>query len=137
MFRIDDSQSPLVVIHFDGPMTLDETHRMLAYFNQLLDTGAPFALAMASNNEAQHEKGVAKAQKQWLQANRSRIGKTCVGIAMVTQSSKFIALYKPIANQIIQRMYHCPGRLFTDLEEATTWLRYQLRQAASFSSGTR
>jgi len=32
MFRIDDSQSPLVVIHFDGPMTLDETHRMLVWY---------------------------------------------------------------------------------------------------------
>jgi len=129
MFHIDESQSPILVIYFDGPMSLEATHKLLVYLDQQLDAAVSFGLVMVSNNEAQHQKGAAKAQKQWLQANRSRMGATCRGIAVVTQSSKFITLYKPIANQMIQRMYHCPGRLFTDLGEAQAWLRGQLGQS--------
>ena len=126
MHTIDDSQFPCIVIEFDSPMSVVSAQALFAYFDQVLARKQRFALIMFSNVEGQHERGVAKMQKDWLNAHRSVFGEYCVGLAMVTQSTRFIALYKLMAGQIIKRMYNCPGQLFTDLDQAQIWLQAQL-----------
>jgi hypothetical protein len=93
----------------------------------------PFALIIESNVDGQHERGVAKMRSTWLKAHREQVGQSYAGLAMVTQSSRFIALYKLAAGQMIKRIYNCPGRQFTDLDEAKTWSQEQF---GTFTSST-
>jgi hypothetical protein len=89
---------------------------------------------MDSSVEGQHERGAAKMQKDWLKVHREQLEQYCVGLAMVTQSSRFIALYKLAAGQIIKRMYNCPGQMFTNLDEANAWLQNQLEKTVPGTS---
>jgi hypothetical protein len=134
MYTIDDNQFPLILIQLDSPMSLTEAQQLFAYFEDVLAKAQPFVCIIASNIEGQHERGTAKLQKDWLKGHRESFGQYCAGLAMVTQSSRFIALYKLAAGQIIKRMYNCPGRLFIDLDEAKAWSQEQL---GLFESSTR
>jgi len=128
MFVVDEGQFPLVIARFDAALTPDAAQQLFNRFDVLLAKAQPFALVMDSRHEGQHAKGVAKMQKDWLQAQRAQLGQYCVGIAIVTQSSRYVAFYKPIADRMIRRMYNCPGRLFTDADAAQVWLWKLLRQ---------
>lgn len=125
-FTIDESRYPLVIITVTGPLNLEETRAMYGRFEQLLYKQERFVIAMVSNNEERGEQAAQKYMNDWIKQHRPQIGARCAGIAMVTQSSKFISIYKLIAGQVIKRMYDCPGKLFTDVDEATTWLNAQL-----------
>lgn len=118
MYCIDENQDSLVIIHFESPLTVSSAEKLFAYMNSVLDKQQTFGFAMDSNVEGQHERGVAKMQKDWAKDNRERLGKYCAGVAIVTQSNRYISLYKPIANVIIKRIYNCPGKLFVDIDDA-------------------
>lgn len=126
-YSIDHSSYPVVVINVTGALSMEDTRSMYDAFDGLLQRPERFAIAMVSNNEERGDPAAQKYMNSWIKAHRSTIGARCAGIAMVTQSSKFIAVYKLIAGQVIRRMYDCPGKLFTDMDEATAWLKGQLK----------
>lgn len=128
-YTIDDSRYPLVIIEVTGALSMDDTRSMYDAFDELLKRPERFAIAMISNNEERGDPAGQKYMNAWIKSHKTMIGERCAGIAMVTQSSKFIAVYKLIAGQVIKRMYDCPGKLFTDLDEATAWLNGQLKAA--------
>ncbi len=155
-YRIDESLSPLYLLHFYGHMGLDETKQMLAEVDVLLARGGRFGVVMIVNEDEpdedfdrdfdgeldedddhdhrhkhKHEPGLAKTQKAWLVANRNRFEQDCVGIAMVSSNSKFVTFYAPLANKIISRMYRCPGALFGDANKGLAWVQARMPEPAA------
>ncbi len=83
------------------------------------------------NHKHHHEPGVAKTQKQWLVANRERLSRDCVGMALVSANSKFVAFYAPLANKIISRMYRCPGAMFGNLDKGLGWVQARMPEGVT------
>lgn len=125
-YTIDDSSHPLVIITVTGPLNLDDARSMTDTYEVLLQNPSRFAIAMVSNNEEHGEEAGQKHMNAWIKTHRPLIGERCAGMAIVTQSTKFISVYKLIAGQVIRRIYNCPGKLFTDQGEAEAWLQEQL-----------
>jgi hypothetical protein len=155
-FIIDEQLSPLYVLHiYDEHMSLEQTKRLYAEVDKLLDREGKFGVIMhykfdeAHENDDDfdkdfdgnlddndhehdhkhgHEPGVAKLSKAWLNANRDRFAQDCVGMAIVSANSKFVSFYAPIANRIMSRMYRCPGAMFGDLDKAMAWVQVRMPQ---------
>ena len=147
-----------VINIYDEHMSLEQTKRLFAAVDELLLREGKFGVVMhykfdeahpdsddsdkefdgeidddehhhhQHNHKHQHEPGVAKTQKAWLVANRDRLERDCVGMAIVSANSKFVSFYAPLANKIISRMYRCPGAMFKDLDKAVTWVQVRMPQ---------
>ncbi len=155
-FVIDERLTPLYVINiYDEHMPLATVKRLFAEVDQLLAREGKFGVVMHYKfDEAhpesddfdkefdgdlddddhhydpkhKHEPGAAKYQKAWLVANRDRFAQDCVGMAIVSVNSKFVAFYAPLANRIMSRMYRCPGAMFGDMDKAMTWVQARMPQ---------
>lgn len=156
-FTIDERLTPLYVINiYDEHMPLATVKRLFAEVDQLLAREGKFGVVMHykfdeahpesddfdkdfdgdlddddhhhHDPQHKHEPGVAKYQKAWLVANRDRFARDCVGMAIVSANSKFVAFYAPLANRIMSRMYRCPGAMFGDMGKAMTWVQARMPQ---------
>lgn len=128
MYTIDESRAPLITLEFLGAMDAATTQRLFDTLTEVLGrSSGRFAVMMTNNQgEHKHERGVARIQQDWAKANRQRLSQDCVGMALVTQSSKYMRMFGPVVNQVISRMYGCPGKVFSDPNEAEAWLRERL-----------
>jgi ABC-type Zn2+ transport system substrate-binding protein/surface adhesin len=143
---------------YDEHMSLEQVKRLFAEVDQLLAREGKFGVVMHykfdeahpedddfdkefdgnldddddhhHNDKHKHEPGVAKYQKAWLAANRDRFAQDCMGMAIVSANSKFVAFYAPLANRIMSRMYRCPGAMFGDLDKGLAWVQARMPQPA-------
>ena len=155
-FTIDERQRPLYVLHiYDEHMPFEQTKRLFAEVDKLLAREGKFGVVMhykfdeahpdddefdkefdgnldddddKHDHKHKHEPGAAKYQKAWLTANRDRFAQNCVGIAIVSANSKYVAFYAPLANKIMSRMYRCPGAMFGDFDKALAWVQVRMPQ---------
>ena len=155
-FSINEHIPSLYVINiYDERMSLDQTKRLFAEVDKLLAREGKFGVVMhykfdeahpddddfdkefdgnldddddKHDHKHKHEPGAAKYQKAWLTANRDRFAQNCVGIAIVSANSKYVAFYAPLANKIMSRMYRCPGAMFGDLDKALAWVQVRMPQ---------
>jgi hypothetical protein len=155
-FTLDERLQPLYVLHIhEEHMSLEQSKRLFAEVDKLLGREEKFGVVMhykfdeAHPNDDdfdkefdgnlddddhphdpkhKHEPGLARYQKAWLTANRDRFAQQCVGIAIVSANSKFVAFYAPLANRIMSRMYRCPGAMFGDLDKAMAWVQARMPQ---------
>ncbi len=123
-YRIDEGLNPIIVVHFDEPLTVKTATRLYREVDELFTRTGRFGLIMRVGfTEGEAERGVTKMQKTWLSANRPRFKRDCAGIAMVSDDAKYVSLIAPLANKIVSRMYHCPGAIFNDHDKALAWVR--------------
>ena len=125
-YVIDESLHPIVIITVTAPLSLADARSMTDSYEVMFEKPGHIAIAMVSNNEEHGEQAGQKHMNDWIKQYRPLIGERCAGMAIVTQSTRFISVYKLIAGQVIKRIYNCPGKLFTELDEATDWLGVQL-----------
>nr|BBH86382.1 hypothetical protein KTC_11330 [Thermosporothrix sp. COM3] len=129
MYSFNEEQWPIVSIHNDGETTLADMEKHIAFWERCLARQEPFGVLLTQNGEAQQSsKEVRALSNQWRLANKPRIAQYCAGMAMVTTSSKMLALYKPIAAMIARKSMGCPGQIFTSKEQARSWLMQHIEQ---------
>ncbi len=157
-FSIDEQLPALYVINiYDEHMSLARTKQLFAAVDELLLREGKFGVVMHykfdeahpdsddfdkdfdgeiddddhhhhHNHKHHHEPGLAKVQKAWMVANRERLERDCVGMAIISANSKFVAFYAPLANKIISRMYRCPGAMFGDFDKGLAWVQVRMPQ---------
>lgn len=157
-YIIDESMKPLYILRFYENLSLEKLKQLFADVDRLLAHDGKFGVVttykMGDHDEEfdkdftgdideddheddhdhkhkhKHEPGVARSMKAWLVSIRARFAQDCVGFAMVSADSKFVSFYTPLANKIINRMYHCPGALFGNEDEAVAWVKERMPQLA-------
>jgi len=67
----------------------------------------------------------------WTKAHKPQTAQYCAGIAVVPDSTKLRLLWGLMINQITQKMYGCPGKVFISLDKANDWAANQLGHANS------
>jgi hypothetical protein len=64
----------------------------------------------------------------WCKSHKEQIARSCAGIAVVTASSRLLALYKPVTALSTKKVYGCPGNVFSREAEAQEWLKVLLQK---------
>jgi hypothetical protein len=136
MIKLDKSQWPIVQMETDGLTTVEAMREYNTAMDELLayaerqpgQFGLIFISEMSDEEYKTHkrDKDAQKLSNDWLKANKGRIGKQCVAIAMVTKASGIMKVAKPIARMTLKRTMGAQGDIFFTLEEAQVWLRQQL-----------
>ena len=153
-YTIDERMKPIYVLRFYENLSLEKLKQLFSDVDTLLAQGGKFGVVttykMDDHEEEfdkdftgdideddheddhghKHEPGVARSMKAWLVSIRARFAQDCVGFAMVSSDRKFVSFYTPLANKIINRMYHCPGALFGNEDEAVAWVKERMPQLA-------
>ena len=136
MVAIDDSRWPLVSVRFRGMCTPTEMAHLYRHFEEWLTKQERFALLLhwddAEAAEEQRKQSQSPEVKQirkesiaWTKTHKSEIAQYCVGVAMVPDSKRLIALWGTI---MTKTMYGSPSRVFGSFDEAKVWTTEQLGQ---------
>ncbi len=155
-YLIDESMKPVYVLRFYEDLSLEKLKQLFADVDKLLSHDGKFGVVTTykmdhddedfdkdfngdidedddddhedHGHKHKHEPGVARSMRSWLVGIRGRFAQDCVGFAMVSSDSKFVSFYTPLANKIISRMYHCPGALFGNEDDALAWVKARMPQ---------
>jgi hypothetical protein len=130
MVEVDTTQWPTVYMKVDALLTTTAVTEYINEMEHLLAREEPFGLIYLSemtDEEARQrrEKEAQKLSNGWLKANRERMGRYCIGIAMVTNATRMMRLYKPIARRTFKRTMGVAGDLFFTQSEAAAWMAAQ------------
>jgi hypothetical protein len=125
---IDESKWPLVTINLGEQFDRDTVNEYIVYWEKLLAGNTAVGLIMNQQGERgeRPDREVTKLYMDWCKAHKEQISRTCAGIAVVTASSKLLALYKPVTALSTKKMYGCPGNVFSGEAEAQQWLEVLL-----------
>ncbi|MNE76579.1 hypothetical protein D3C80_1728220 [compost metagenome] len=108
----------------------DTVNDYIAYWEKLLADGSVFGLIMIQKGERgeRPDREVTKLYMDWCKSHKEQIARSCAGIAVVTASSKLLALYKPVTALSTKKVYGCPGNVFSGEAEAQEWLKVLLQK---------
>lgn len=140
MFHIDLDEFPIVILHYDdAAMTLDQVAQFETELDAILARSQPFGIlatvseATGGHDEHKASKDVTKASNDLSKRLKPQLARWCVGYAGVTTNSRWIKLYKPIANVMARNRMGCDGAVFECETEARVWLTKKLRMQAPAS----
>ncbi|WP_042204486.1 hypothetical protein [Paenibacillus camerounensis] len=123
-FVLDESAWPLVTINLGDQFDRETVNEYIAYWEKLLAGNSRFGLIMIQKGERgeRPDREVTRLYMDWCKSHKGLIARSCAGIAVVTASSKLLALYKPVTALSTKKVYGCPGNVFAEEAEAQEWL---------------
>lgn len=135
MFQSNEQEWPLVSLRNEGETSLEDMQHYIATWERWLERKEPFGVLLNQQGEVQKiSKEVAALSNNWHKEHKEQIAQYCVGMAMITNSSRLLFLYKPIAGQMVQKRMGCPGKVFTTEDEAKVWAAQQVTQKRASTS---
>lgn len=113
MYRFDESGWPVVEIEASGTTTVADVEEYFARWESWLSRREPLGVVLRYRGEEQGkpDKEARRLSNRWHKENRELTGRYCAGVAAVVESSKLVAVYKPIASTVMRKMMGCPGGL--------------------------
>lgn len=128
MYRFDESGWPVVEIEASGTTTVADVEEYFARWESWLSRREPLGVVLRYRGEEQGkpDKEARRLSNRWHKENRELTGRYCAGVAAVVESSKLVAVYKPIASTVMRKMMGCPGGVFSTYEEAVRWISERL-----------
>jgi hypothetical protein len=133
MYRFDETGWPMVKIRSEGPTSLDDVQDYFSRWEEWLAREERMGVMVIQLDQEQQKPGkeVHKFSNGWHKENRERVGRYCAGFAGVMGSSKWLALYKPIAGRVAKKKFGCPGQVFATEGEAEAWLTELLKKPSA------
>lgn len=128
------TEGALIRMEVDALATLESMQAYLDAMESILLEHETFGLMFLSdmeNDEIKTQKRTKEASKlsnAWLKENRERIGKQCIGIAMVVKPTMMMRAMKPMASKTMKKMMGAQGDMFFERDQAETWMKSQLSQ---------
>jgi hypothetical protein len=129
MYQLDASRFPIVFQTVDAqPLTVATIAHVEHSLTALFARQQAFGILafIGDENNAKAEKAVTKASNDMFKRLKPQFTHWCVGYAGVTQSSKWLALYRPIADLAMRNRIGCPGAVFESAQQAEAWLQGKL-----------
>lgn len=135
MITINESNYPIVSVHFENASTLADTEKYLAYFDKWLSSNQKFGLildqltsqkqesaqvAEVNHNPAEIE-SIHRLTVEWAKQNKDRITQFCLGMAIVYDGDDLEKRKKAVP-KTIAGIFGCLGQVFTSQVEAEQWL---------------
>lgn len=128
MHKIDASENPLIVMHTYEPIMKADMFAITSAGDELIAKGQPFGLVIVNDggDGKEREKGANAVLTQWVKDNKPALQRLCVGMATVVPTSAMLAIYKPLVQKVAGKMYGFPFDMFTDVEQARSWVHAKL-----------
>ncbi|OYQ63502.1 hypothetical protein B9G53_16780 [Pseudanabaena sp. SR411] len=131
MITIDESNYPIVSVHFENSSTLADTEKYLAHFDKWLSFNQKFGLILDQSTSQNQEdqvksdpeeiEAVHRLTVEWAKQNKDRITQFCLGMAIVYDGDD-LEKRKKAAPKTIAGIFGCLGQVFTSQGEAEQWL---------------
>jgi hypothetical protein len=137
MYRLDDSLFPIMVQSMDDvPLSVEMMERFDRQLVAAFERETPFAILalITSETDIKPQKEVTRYSNAMFKRLKPLFSRWCVGYAYVTQVTKWLKLYKPIAGTVIRNRMGCDGAVFEHEQDARAWLNEQLRERTANSA---
>lgn len=135
MITINESNYPIVSVHFRNMSTLEDTEKYLSYFDKWLSLNQKFGLILDQSNYENKEsvqedqvksdsaeiEAVHRLTVEWAKQNRDRITQFCLGMALVYNGDD-LKKRKKASPKTIAGIFGCLGQVFASQVEAEQWL---------------
>lgn len=125
----------LIYMEVDALSTAPAMREYLDAMERILSEYPQFGLMLLNDMDdadikaQKRTKEANKLSRQWLKANRERIGEQCIGIAMVVKPTAMMRAMKPMAAKTMKKIMGAQGDLFFERAKAEDWLQTQLQAA--------
>ena len=114
-----------LVITVDNRLSTADVSRYLDAMTVLLDSGEPFS--MITDYRAGRPRKDAEGhrlEREWLAEHRPRLRGVLVAVALVHHSGPLRRAVERVAMSAAgRRLFGCPCRPFSELDDALTWIR--------------
>ena len=135
MITINESNYPIVSVHFGNASTLADTEKYLSYFDKWLSLNQKFGLILDQSNYENQEsvqedqvksdsaeiEAVHRLTVEWAKHNKDRITQFCLGMALVYNGDD-LEKRKKAAPKTVAGIFGCLGQVFASQVEAEQWL---------------
>ncbi|WP_103667728.1 hypothetical protein [Pseudanabaena sp. BC1403] len=135
MIDINESNYPIVSVHFENASTLEDTEKYLAHFDKWLSSNQKFGLILDQSTSQKQEsaqvaevnhnpseiEAVHRLTVEWAKQNKDRIMQFCLGMAIVYDGDD-LEKRKKATPKTIAGIFGCLGQVFASQVEAEQWL---------------
>lgn len=122
-FFTDDSQAPLISFTIRGELTFAQLQDHLRDYRAILDRGRPYVLLFDAREAGMADARNRKAYADFIITYTEDMKLLCKGGAFVVTSSLIQGAMTAV---LWLAPLPFPHKVFTDMKEATTWLRSRL-----------
>ena len=122
---------PILTFQINEKVTRNDLQSYITTWEHRLARQELFGVLIVQYEEAsQSDQEIIKLGHQWHRTHKSHIGQYCVGVAVVTTSTRMITQLEPRSSitRAMRMWLGCPGRICTTEAEARAWLSRQLDQ---------
>lgn len=131
IYSVEEHIEPILIFQINEKITRNDLQSYITSWEHRLARKEPFGVLIVQYDEAnQSDQEIIKLGLQWHRTHKSHIRQYCVGVAVVTNSTRMITRLKPrISITRAMRIWlGCPGQTCTTEAEAKAWLTRQLDQ---------
>lgn len=130
MITINEANYPIISVHFEHVVTLEDTEKYLHHFNNWLSLERQFGIIVHQSNSQEKDTAQVEAVHrlivQWTKQNKSKIAQFCVGMALVIDAAEILENRQKTDPKTITAIYGCPGQVFATPMEARHWIQQQM-----------
>lgn len=129
---IGEHVEPLLIFQINEKITRNDLQGYIIGWEQRLARKEPFGVLIVQYDEvSQADQEIIKLGLQWHHTHKSHTGRYCVGVAVVTTSTRMITRLasRSILARAMRIWLGCPGQICTTEAEAKAWLTRQLNQS--------
>ena len=135
MITINESNYPIISVHFENASTIVDTKKYLSYFDKWLSLNQKFGLILDQSISQKQESGqvnqvesnpaeieaIHRLTVEWAKQNKDRITQFCLGMAIVYDGDD-LEKRKKATPKTIAGIFGCLGQVFVSQVEAEQWL---------------
>ena len=120
MINCNDTKFPIVVMETKDEQTLQDTEKMISFFNSIFERKESFVIL--NYNFDDNDKSEIALSINWFKENKALFHKYMKALAVVVNSENIKDKFQIIYERTAQVIYGCEGKVFTSTCEAEGWL---------------
>jgi hypothetical protein len=131
LYSSEEHIEPILIFQINEKITRNDLQSYITSWEHRLARKEPFGVLIVQYDEAsQSDQEIIKLGLQWHHTHKSQIGQYCMGVAVVTASTRTINRLASRSNvaRAMRIWLGCPGQICTTEVEAKAWLTRQLDQ---------
>lgn len=131
IYSIEEPVEPILIFQINEKITRNDLQSYITGWEHRLARKEPFGVLIVQYDEAsQSDQEIIQQGLQWHRSHKSHIGQYCVGVAVVTTSTRMITRLASRASvaRAMSIWLGCPGKICTTETEAKAWLTRQSGQ---------
>jgi hypothetical protein len=129
ILRFEEHRELILIFQINARITRNDLQSYITGWEGKLARKEPFGVLIVQYDEAsESDQDIIRLSHQWHRTHKSYIGQYCVGVAVVTISTRLLEA-RTSAERAIRMWLGCPGKICSTETEAKGWLARQLEDS--------